>query len=99
MPADPVGRYTCLQWLMFQMGGVGPMFGQYNHFANYCADKLAYPIQRYTNEVQRLHRVLDKRLSEADYLPAPNTASPTSPPSRGSATPTGVGSTSMTIPP
>lgn len=68
MPADPVGRYTCLQWLMFQMGGIGPMFGQYNHFANYYEDKLAYPIQRYTNEVQRLHRVLDKRLSEADYL-------------------------------
>ena len=47
---------------MFQMGGVGPMFGQYNHFANYAADKLPYAIERYTNEVARLHRVLEKRL-------------------------------------
>ncbi|HET6185193.1 MAG TPA: glutathione S-transferase N-terminal domain-containing protein [Acetobacteraceae bacterium] len=68
IPADPVGRYTCLQWIMFQMGGVGPMFGQYNHFANYAGEKLAYPIERYTNEVRRLHRVLDKRLGEAAFL-------------------------------
>ena len=68
IPTDPVGRYACLQWLMFQMGGVGPMFGQYNHFANYANDKIPYAIERYTNEVARLHRVLDKRLSEAEYL-------------------------------
>ena len=68
IPTDPVGRYACLQWLMFQMGGVGPMFGQYNHFANYANDKIPYAIERYTNEVARLHRVLDKRLSEAVYL-------------------------------
>jgi GST-like protein len=68
IPTDPTGRYTCLQWLMFQMGGVGPMFGQYNHFANYANDKIPYAIERYTNEVARLHRVLDKRLSEAPYL-------------------------------
>lgn len=68
MPSDPVGRYTCLQWMMFQMGGVGPMFGQYNHFANYATEKLPYAIERYTNEVQRLHRVLNKRLGEAEYL-------------------------------
>jgi GSH-dependent disulfide-bond oxidoreductase len=68
IPAEPAGRYTCLQWLMFQMGGVGPMFGQYNHFANYHDEKLAYPIQRYSNEVKRLHGVLDKRLREAPYL-------------------------------
>jgi GST-like protein len=54
--------------MMFQMGGVGPMFGQYNHFANYAVEKLPYAIERYTNEVARLHRVLDKRLGEADYL-------------------------------
>ena len=53
---------------MFQMGGVGPMFGQYNHFANYAVEKLPYAIERYTNEVARLHRVLDKRLSEAAFL-------------------------------
>ena len=68
IPTDPIGRYSCLQWLMFQMGGVGPMFGQYNHFANYANDKIPYAIERYTNEVARLHRVLDKRLSEAAYL-------------------------------
>ncbi len=68
LPADPAQRYTCLQWLMFQMGGVGPMFGQYNHFAVYAPEKLPYAIERYTNEVRRLHRVLDKRLSESAYL-------------------------------
>ena len=68
IPKDPVGRYRCLEWMMFQMGGVGPMFGQYNHFANYANDKIPYAIDRYTNEVARLHRVLDKRLSAAPYL-------------------------------
>ena len=50
------------------MGGTGPMFGQYNHFANYAVEKIPYAIERYTNEVKRLHRVLDKRLAEAEYL-------------------------------
>jgi GST-like protein len=68
LPQDPATRYRCLQWLMFQMGGVGPMFGQYNHFANYATEKLPYAIERYTNEVARLHRVLDKRLAESPYL-------------------------------
>jgi GST-like protein len=68
VPRDPASRYVCLQWVMFQMGGVGPMFGQYNHFAAYAPEKIPYAIERYTNEVARLHRVLDKRLSEAAYL-------------------------------
>lgn len=68
IPADPVGRYRCLEWMMFQMGGVGPMFGQYNHFANYAVQKIPYAIDRYANEVRRLHRVLDKRLAAAEYL-------------------------------
>ena len=68
IPADAAGRFTCLQWLMFQMGGVGPMFGQYNHFANYAPEKLPYAIERYLNESNRLLRVLDKRLSQAGYL-------------------------------
>ena len=72
LPRDPATRHRCLQWLMFQMGGVGPMFGQYNHFANYAAEKLPYAIERYTNEVARLHRVLDKRLSESAYLAGPD---------------------------
>ena len=68
IPKESVGRYLCLQWMMFQMGGTGPMFGQYNHFANYAVEKIPYAIERYTNEVRRLHRVLDKRLAQAEYL-------------------------------
>jgi GST-like protein len=68
IPTDAVGRYRCLEWMMFQMGGVGPMFGQYNHFANYAVQKIPYAIERYTSEVRRLHRVLNKRLAEAEYL-------------------------------
>ncbi len=68
LPASGAARYTCLQWLMFQMGGVGPMFGQYNHFAAYAPEKIPYAITRYANEVARLHRVLEKRLSEAEFL-------------------------------
>lgn len=68
IPKDSVRRYTCLQWMMFQMGGVGPMFGQYNHFANYAVEKIPYAIERYSKEVQRLHRVLNKRLAEAEFL-------------------------------
>jgi GST-like protein len=72
LPKDPATRYRCLQWVMFQMGGVGPMFGQWNHFANYAKEKLDYPVERYTNEVARLHRVLNKRLSESEYLAGPD---------------------------
>ncbi|MBU8538679.1 glutathione binding-like protein [Falsiroseomonas tokyonensis] len=68
IPADPAGRYTCLQWLMFQMGGVGPMFGQYGHFHSYAPEVIPYARDRYAKEVGRLHRVLDKRLSEAAFL-------------------------------
>ncbi len=68
MPTDPIERYTCLQWLMFQMGGVGPMFGQYNHFVTYAPEKLPYAVERYSNEVKRLHNVMNKRLSQAVYL-------------------------------
>ncbi len=68
LPKDGPARYLALQWLMFQMGGVGPMFGQYNHFAAYAPEKIPYAITRYSNEVARLHRVLEKRLSEAPYL-------------------------------
>jgi GST-like protein len=68
IPADAHDRYICLQWLMFQMGGVGPMFGQFGHFNNYAPEKIPYAIDRYQNEVRRLHGVLEKRLSEAEYL-------------------------------
>jgi GST-like protein len=72
IPTSAVERYTCLQWLMFQMGSVGPMFGQYNHFASYAPEKLSYAVERYAKEVQRLHRVLNKRLSESEYLAGPD---------------------------
>jgi GST-like protein len=68
IPVDQAARYTCLQWLMFQMGGIGPMFGQYNHFANYAPEPLPYAIERYKNEAGRLAGVLDKRLSQDAYL-------------------------------
>lgn len=68
LPASGAVRHHCLQWLMFQMGGVGPMFGQYNHFAAYAPEKIPYAIERYTNEVNRLHRVLEKRLAESPFL-------------------------------
>jgi GST-like protein len=68
IPNDAGSRYTCLQWLMFQMGGVGPMFGQYNHFATYAPEKLPYAIERYENEAKRLVRVLEKRLADSDFL-------------------------------
>ena len=68
IPKDPVARYKCLEWLMFQMGGVGPMFGQYGHFNNYAPEKIPYAMERYANEVKRLHRVLEKRLTEVPYL-------------------------------
>jgi GSH-dependent disulfide-bond oxidoreductase len=72
LPKDPATRYRALEWTMFQMGGVGPMFGQYNHFANYAPEKIPYAIERYTNEVARLHRVLDKRLSASPFLAGPD---------------------------
>jgi GST-like protein len=53
---------------MFQMGGIGPMFGQANHFINAAPEKIPYAIERYSNEVRRLTRVLEKRLSAAPYL-------------------------------
>lgn len=68
MPSDDRGRYDVLQWLMFQMGGVGPMFGQTNHFRSYAPEKIPYAIDRYTNEAGRLYGVMDRRLGEAEYL-------------------------------
>ena len=67
-PADLAQRYTVIQWLMFQMGGVGPMFGQAHHFRNYAPEKIDYAINRYTNEAKRLYGVMNKRLGEAKYF-------------------------------
>ncbi len=68
MPRDPRTRYVALQWLMFQMGGVGPMFGQAHHFIRNAKEQVPYGIKRYSDETRRLYGVLQKRLSEAEYL-------------------------------
>jgi GSH-dependent disulfide-bond oxidoreductase len=71
MPEDIRGRYEVLQWLMFQMGGVGPMLGQAHHFRIYAPEKIPYAIDRYTNEAKRLYGVMDKRLARSKYLGGP----------------------------
>jgi GST-like protein len=68
MPADVRGKYETLQWLMFQMGGVGPMLGQTHHFRLYAPQKLPYAIDRYTNEAKRLYGVMDRRLGRSKYI-------------------------------
>ena len=68
MPESIRDRYEVLQWLMFQMGGVGPMLGQAHHFRIYAPQKLPYAIERYTNEAQRLYGVMNKRLARSRYL-------------------------------
>jgi GSH-dependent disulfide-bond oxidoreductase len=68
LPRDPVARLLALQWLMFQMGGVGPMFGQAHHFLRAAPEPVPYGIERYTKETRRLYGVLDRRLGEAAYL-------------------------------
>ncbi len=68
LPQDVRGKYLALEWLMFQMGGFGPMLGQTHHFRIYAPEKIEYAINRYTNEAKRLYGVLDKRLSQAQYV-------------------------------
>jgi len=68
MPDEPRARYDVLQWLMFQMGGVGPMFGQANHFIKFADEKVPYAIDRYRNEAMRLLGVMDRRLADVDFL-------------------------------
>lgn len=71
MPTDARGRMQVLQWLMFQMGGVGPMFGQYGHFHKFAADKVEnnpYPAQRYREESRRLLSVLEAQLEKGPWL-------------------------------
>ncbi len=68
LPADPATRSECLQWLFFQVGGVGPMFGQFGHFYKYAKEKVDYGINRYQTETLRLLEVLEKRLEGRDFL-------------------------------
>jgi GST-like protein len=68
LPQDVAGRSQVMQWLMFQMGGVGPMMGQANVFFRYAPEKIPYAIERYQREVLRLFGVLDRRLADHTYL-------------------------------
>jgi GSH-dependent disulfide-bond oxidoreductase len=68
LPNDPLKKYEVLQWLMFQMGSIGPMLGQTHHFRIYAPEKVEYAIERYTKEATRLYGVMDKRLGESEYL-------------------------------
>jgi len=65
---EPRARSQTFQWLMFQMASVGPMLGQAHHFRAYALEKIPYAIDRYTNEAARIYHVLDKRLTEHEYL-------------------------------
>jgi GSH-dependent disulfide-bond oxidoreductase len=68
LPADVKGRSLVIQWLMFQMGGIGPMMGQANVFYRYAPERIPYAIDRYQREVRRLFEVLDTRLSDHEFL-------------------------------
>jgi GST-like protein len=67
-PADERRRTEVDQWLFWQMGGLGPMAGQAHHFRQYAPEKVPYAIERYTNEVNRLYGVMDRRLADRDFL-------------------------------
>ena len=68
LPSDVKGRSLVIQWLMFQMGGIGPMMGQANVFFRYAPERIPYAIERYQREVRRLFEVLDTRLKEHEFL-------------------------------
>ena len=68
LPADEVGHFQVMQWLMFQMGGVGPMFGQAHHFRRFAKEDVPYARDRYTEETRRLYGVMDGRLGRSAYL-------------------------------
>ncbi|HMO44592.1 MAG TPA: glutathione binding-like protein [Rubrivivax sp.] len=68
LPAGTAAKYEVLQWLMFQVGGVGPMLGQAHHFRIYAPEKIPYAIERYSSEARRLYGVMNKRLAKSRYL-------------------------------
>jgi len=68
LPQDLRGRSEVIEWLMWQMGGLGPMAGQNHHFRIYCDEKIDYAVDRYTNETNRLYGVLDRRLEGREYI-------------------------------
>src|SRR6201991_2749276 len=68
LPSDLYGRYDAIQWVFWQMGGLGPMAGQNHHFRNYAQEKIKYAIDRYVNETNRLYGVLNKRLANRQFI-------------------------------
>ena len=68
LPEDIRDRWSTLQWLMFQMGGVGPMLGQAHHFLGYAPEKIPYAMKRYSNEANRLYGVMERRLAESKFI-------------------------------
>ena len=68
LPADLRARCDCVQWLFWQMAGLGPMLGQNHHFANYAPEKIPYAIKRYVKETSRLYAVLDRRLADREFV-------------------------------
>jgi GST-like protein len=68
LPKDLRGRYEVTQWVMWQMGGLGPMAGQAHHFRQYAPEKIAYAIDRYTRETNRLYGVMNRRLADREFL-------------------------------
>lgn len=68
IPQDLRGRASCLQWLFWQMAGLGPMLGQVHHFCHYAPDVVPYAIERYTKEASRLYAVLNKQLADSEYI-------------------------------
>jgi GST-like protein len=68
LPTEQKARYQVIEWLMLQMGSIGPMFGQLNHFKKYAPEKIPYAIQRYEKETLRLYGVLDKQLADKEYI-------------------------------
>jgi GST-like protein len=71
LPQEPAGRYATLQWLMFQIANIGPMYGQAFHFRSVAPERVPYAADRYSNEVGRLLSVMDRRLGEVPYLAGP----------------------------
>ena len=68
LPVDLRGRTEVMQWLFWQMGGLGPMLGQNHHFRNYTTEKIPYAINRYVKETERLYGVLDERLADREFI-------------------------------
>ena len=68
LPTDTRGKYAVLQWLMFQVGGVGPMLGQAHHFRVYAPERITYAVDRYSNEAKRLYRVMNDHLARSRYI-------------------------------